>query len=311
MYSFCISFLAVATSPRQSPDQAAPWKRSGDAKACRSCAANRTVSFLDVTDSLLTRLSLKTMLHFQQPTWSRTNGQPFGAYVHQGCRKGPVFINHSLYGVVVCHQSSVMSNFPCYVVRSGFSELICTPQHTICTSLHPHQKQKVRQHWRIFDSQRYMGVSDVVSDKFLLLETSLNRLNFLNSLPFSQFLVPPVPPSAPARRCSTWVPNHLPRKPRVVLLNVDVRDQPSDNCGVPWDERQVCDRHLVPNQVILLRKDGVEHPKHPLDLVVVPLDSARNLLSVVVLEPCKLTEVWAVWKTQRRVECIGEGGTHP
>ena len=89
------------------------------------------------------------------------------------------------------------------------------------------------------------------------------------------------------------MPNYSPRKPRVILFDVDVGDQPSDNSGVPRDERQVRDRHLVPNQIFLFREDGVEHPKHPLDLVIVPLDSARDLLGVGLLEPHRLAEVWA------------------
>jgi len=130
----------------------------------------------------------------------------------------------------------------------------------------------------------------------LLWKTGLDRVDLLNRFPLGQFIVPPVPPSAPTRRDSTK-PNHSPRELRVILLNVDIRNQPSDGSSVPRDERQIRDRHLVPNQILLLGKHGVEHPENPLDLVIVSLDCARDLLVVGPLEPRGLAEVWAGWVT--------------
>ena len=101
------------------------------------------------------------------------------------------------------------------------------------------------------------------------------------------------------------------RKCGVVGLNVDIGDQPSDNPGVPRDERQIRDRHLVPDQILLLRKHRVEYPEDPLDLVVVPLDRAWDLLGVEMLEPRRLTEVWTGFLVQRRAMNVREGGTYP
>ena len=116
-----------------------------------------------------------------------------------------------------------------------------------------------------------------------------NRVHFLHRLPLRQFLVPPVSSSVPIH-----IPPkicHSPRKSREVALNVDVRNQPVHNCRVPRDERQICDRHLVPDQILLLREHPIQHPKHTLDLIVVPLDRTRQLLSVEFLEPRSLAEV--------------------
>lgn len=82
------------------------------------------------------------------------------------------------------------------------------------------------------------------------------------------------------------------------MVEIDVRNQPIYNHGVPRNKRQVGDRQLVPNQVLLFRENALEYPEDPLDLVVVPLDRARNLLSVEVMEPRCLTEVRTVSSCQ-------------
>ena len=96
------------------------------------------------------------------------------------------------------------------------------------------------------------------------------------------------------------------RKRGIVGLNVDIGDHPSDNRDVPRDERQIRDRHLVPDQILLLREHRVEHPENALDLVVVPLDRAWDLLGVEKLEPRRLAEVWTGWLSQRRVTGVQE-----
>ena len=95
------------------------------------------------------------------------------------------------------------------------------------------------------------------------------------------------------------VSNNSLRKRRVVLLHVDVGDQPMRYCCVPRDERKICDRHLVPDKILLLREHALQNAEHTLDLVVVPLDRARDLLRVELLEPRGLTEVWTVSPPQR------------
>ena len=107
------------------------------------------------------------------------------------------------------------------------------------------------------------------------------------------------------------IPGHSPRKCRVVLLDIEVGEQPSDHSGVPRNERQIRDRHIVPDQILLVREDGVEDPEHPLDLVVVSLDRARNLLRVGLLEPDGLSEVRAGLPPQGSLKSDGQRSTHP
>ena len=122
---------------------------------------------------------------------------------------------------------------------------------------------------------RYLSLVEGLVSYFLLLQkTSSDREDFLYRLPLGQLLVPPVSSSALTYPHSADA-KHSPRKCRVVLLDVDVRNEPVHNSSVPRDERQIRARHLVPDQVLLLRENPVQHSKHPPDLVIVPLDRAR------------------------------------
>ena len=116
--------------------------------------------------------------------------------------------------------------------------------------------------------------------------------------------MPPVSPSASINPIQP-VSNHSPRESRVVCLNVDVRNQGIHNYCVPRDERQICDRHFVLDKILLLREHLVQHAKHPLDLVVVPLDRARQLLGVETLKPRRLAKVRTASPPQRQVEHFG------
>ena len=147
-----------------------------------------------------------------------------------------------------------------------------------------------------------------------LRKASLKSVNLLNRLPFHQLIVPPVPNTVRVSSRPTMLDQNQGyslRKCGVVGLDVDIGDQPSDNPGVPRDEGQIRDRHLVSDQILLLRKYRVEYPEDPLDLVVVPLDRARDLLRVEMLEPRRLTKVWTGWLSQRRAMGVHEAGTHP
>jgi len=103
------------------------------------------------------------------------------------------------------------------------------------------------------------------------------------------------------------MPNHSPRKSRVVLLEINFGDQHVHDRHIPRDERQVRDRHLVSNQILLLREHVVQYLEHPLDLIVVPLNCAWDLLGVESLEPRRLAEVWTGPPAQGCGKCIVEG----
>ena len=70
--------------------------------------------------------------------------------------------------------------------------------------------------------------------------------------------------------------HHSPRKRRVVLLEVYVRNQPVHDRSVPQNKRKVGDGHLVPDQILLLREYAVEHPE----------DSVRTALLSQTCDTC-------------------------
>ena len=65
------------------------------------------------------------------------------------------------------------------------------------------------------------------------------------------------------------------------------------------DEREVGDGHLTADEPLLLGQHAVEDAEHALDLVLVALLRARDLLVVEEREPGSLAKVWAL---ARRLE---------
>ena len=82
------------------------------------------------------------------------------------------------------------------------------------------------------------------------------------------------------------------------------------DCRVPGNEGQIGDGNFIPNQILLLRQHALQHPEDPLDFVVVPLYRAGDLFGVEILEPRRLTKVWAGSSHQRGAAYFSEGITH-
>lgn len=59
------------------------------------------------------------------------------------------------------------------------------------------------------------------------------------------------------------------------------------------DEAEVRDRQFAADEPFLLREHALEDAEHAQDLLLVPLDRARDLLRVEELEPRDLAEVGA------------------
>ena len=66
---------------------------------------------------------------------------------------------------------------------------------------------------------------------------------------------------------------------------------------------------LSPTRYLCFENTPVRHPKHPLDLIVLPLDHTRELLGVGPLEPHRWAEVRTASPPQRRIECFSEEDT--
>lgn len=60
------------------------------------------------------------------------------------------------------------------------------------------------------------------------------------------------------------------------------------------NERQISDGRPVTCQPSLLGENGVEHTEDTVDLVLVPLDGARQMIGVGEGEPCELPVVRAL-----------------
>ena len=82
-----------------------------------------------------------------------------------------------------------------------------------------------------------------------------------------------------------------------VLLKIQAFDLQPGRCAlVPRDECQICNGRLIFDEVArrTLGEDRLQHAKHAFNLVVVPLNRAKNLLCVEFLEPRGLAEVRSV-----------------
>ena len=91
--------------------------------------------------------------------------------------------------------------------------------------------------------------------------------------------------------------NSSPKSFRAKLFHLD--HGPSARCAVTSgkhlrDERKVGDRGLASNEPLRLRKDTIEDTEDALDLVLVALNCAWDLLRVVEREPRRLAVVRAL-----------------
>ena len=82
-----------------------------------------------------------------------------------------------------------------------------------------------------------------------------------------------------------------------VPLEIQASDlQPGCRALVPRDERQIRDGCLISNEIArgTLGEDRLKDAKDALDLAIVSLDGAGDLLAVEFLEPRGLAKVWSV-----------------
>ena len=92
----------------------------------------------------------------------------------------------------------------------------------------------------------YCARLSLIAYTFFTASLSVNSLCHLLSYQFQSMYIKPT------------LLYRSPRKSRVVnLFGIGVRNQTSQDYLVPRDERQICDGQLVPDQVLLLRKDAI------------------------------------------------------
>ena len=158
-----------------------------------------------------------------------------------------------------------MSRVPCYIIRLVKSDDFTCAASGSCRDfqgrrlcLKPHEVLRTTCNGALFRSRRKHGILQrrhsilkgtqgtlrpanryferlaLTAKTFLTDSLSVNSLCHLLHHQF---------PSSGGRQTA----NHSPRKRGIVLLDIDVGDQPSDSSNIPRDEREIRNSHLVPD----------------------------------------------------------------